>query len=224
MQYTYYGKGGNQQTSVYPKNSRPFNNNDTNGVLGSSFGKPNPIKHWRKQLNPYYESISKLISIDTINNPSILNRTLELDDNTCSNVVEQIISTSTCDGITDNNRCIGGTSNIRRSASTILPKKYCSSTRQYLQQRCKTFEQNAMIGTPINIDKNLFNTTVCSNNDSKSKCVVYKQNNPSFSTIDSVVSSNYVSKKRNNAINQNPYKPKKKLEQCNAGCIVSNKI
>jgi hypothetical protein len=225
MQYTYYGKGGNQQTSIYPKNNRPFNNNDTNGVLGSSFGKPIPIKHWRKQLHTYYDTTSNQISIDTVNNPNVINTTLDIDDTECSNIVEQVISTSTCNGIKNNGICIGGTSNIRRSASTILPRNYCSSTRQYLQKRCKTFEQNAMIGKPIDINKNLFNTTINPNNDSKSKCVVYKQNNPSFSTIDAVVSSNYVSKKKNNAINKNPYKPNKKLEQqCSAGCIVSNKI
>ena len=72
MQYTYYGKGGNQQTSIYPKNNRPFNNNDTNGVLGSSFGKPIPIKHWRKQLHTYYDTTSNRISIDTVNNPNVI--------------------------------------------------------------------------------------------------------------------------------------------------------
>ena len=213
MQYTYYNKGGNQSSSVYPKNSRPFSNTDSNSVLGSSFGKPNPIKHWRKQLDPYYSSNSKQITIDIVENPNTTNTT-NVSNNMCNNIVEQVLSTSKCDGIKNGNSCTGGTNHIRRSASTNYSNNYSSSTRHYLQKRGKTFEQNTMIGTPIDVNKNLFNTTVCSNNDSKTKCVVYKQNNPSFSTIDSVVSSNYVSKKRTNAINQNPYNPKKKLEQC----------
>jgi hypothetical protein len=213
MQYTYYGKGGNQTVAVYPKNSRPFSNTDSNDVLGRAFGKPNPIKHWRKQLYPYYPSSSKQITINIVENPNNVNTTNEYD-NMCNNIVEQVISTSKCDGIKNSNTCTGGTNHIRRSASTNYSNKYSSSTRQYLQKRGKTFEQNMMVGTPIDINKNLFNTTVCSNNDSKTKCVVYKQNNPSFSTNDSVVSSNYVSKKRTNAINQNPYNPKKKLEKC----------
>ena len=213
MQYT-YGKGGQQSMLLYPKNSRPFTKRE--GVLGSSFGKPNPIKHWRKQLIPYYETTSQQITIDMVNNPNVLNKILIERDNECNNIVEQVIHLTTCDGIRSdlNNTCSGGTNHIRRSGSTIYKKDYCSSTRQYLQKRCKTFEQNAMVGKPIDLSNNLFNTTINSNNDSKSKCVVYKQNNPSFNTNDSVVSSNYISKKRYIETNKNPYNPNKKLEQC----------
>jgi hypothetical protein len=224
MQYTYYGKGGEQTKSLYPKNNRPFNKTTPDGVLGSSFGKPNPIKHWRKQLLPYYESNSTQITLDMVNNPTVLNKTLTTSDLNCNNVVEQVIQLNTCDGINvdilfNGTTCTGGTNHIRRSGTTNYKKNYCSSTRQYLQKRCKTFEQNMMVGKPIDLQKNLFNTTISPNNDSKSKCVVYKINNPSFSTIDSVVSSNYVSKKRNEEINRNPYNPKKKLEQqCNNYC------
>ena len=69
-----------------------------------------------------------------------------------------------------------------------------------------------MVGKPIDLDKNLFKTTSNSNKDNEG-CVTYKQTNSSFNTIDAVVASNYVSKKKAGAINRNPYNPNKKLEQ-----------
>ena len=214
MLYTYYGKGGEQSKSIIPKNSRPFTNVDGNTIKGSYFSSPNPIKHWRKQLLPYYKSSSLKIPIYLVENPSNINvLNLNNTENICNDIVEQVISLSTCDGNKKENTCTGGTNHIRRSGSTLYNKNYCSSTRQYLQKKCKTFEQNMMVGKPIDIDKNLFNTTISINSDNKINCVTYKQNNKTFNTINSVVSSNYVSKKKADAIDLNPYNPQKKLEQ-----------
>ena len=214
MLYTYYGKGGQQLKAIIPKNNRPFTNIDPNTIKGSSFSKPNPIKHWRKQLLPFYESSSLKLPIYLVENPSNIN-VLELNnsENICNDIVQQVNSLSTCVGSKKENTCTGGTNHIRRSGSTLYNKNYCSSTRQYLQKKCKTFEQNMMVGKPIDVNKYLFNTTVSSNSDTKINCVTYKPNNKTFNTINSVVSSNYVSKKRTDAIDLNPYNPQKKLEQ-----------
>ena len=215
MIYTYKGKGGETHTGIVPMNNRPFTNEMPVNAK-SSFGKPNPIKHWRKQLIPYYKTSSDLITINLLETPSTINFT-DLTD--CTQVFEQVPSLPTCDGVkNENNSCTGGTNHIRRSGSTLYNKKYCSSTKQYLQKRCKTFEQNMMVGKPLDLDKFLFNSTSNVGNDTKYNCITYKQSNPSLNMIGSAVASNYTSKKKNNAINLNPYNPQKKLELCLNKC------
>jgi len=220
MIYTYKGKGGETHTGIAPMNNRPFTNKDP--VYNQrAFGTANPIKHWRKQLLPYYETASDLITINILEGPNNINYT---DLTGCVQVFEQVPSLTTCDGVKNENQCTGGTNHIRRSGSTLYNKNYCSSTKQYLQKRCKTFEQNMMVGKPIDLDKYLFKTTSNVGTDPANSCVTYKQTNPSFNTISSVVSSNYVSKKKSDAINLNPYNPQKKLESAlNIQCCL-NKV
>ena len=38
---------------------------------------------------------------------------------------------------------------IRRSASGLVDKNYCTTTREYLQKRCKTYDQNQTVGERI---------------------------------------------------------------------------
>jgi len=212
MLYT-YGKGGEQKRSIYPMNSRASTNKDDLSILPSQSGKPNPIKHWRKQLQPYYSNNSTKVTISDIENPS----TTIISDIGCkyNNIYTQVISTPNCDGINTETGCKGGTANIRRSGSTIYNPNYCSSTRQYLQRKCKSFEQNMMVGKLVNADKNTYLSTQGDNNT----CIVYKTNNVTFNTIDSVVASNFTSKRRTDAMNRNKYNPNKKLEQqCVKAC------
>jgi hypothetical protein len=215
MLYTYYGKGGTQKRVSAPVNSRPFNNKTTDLFVGS-FGKPNPIKHWRKQLMPHYESNSTKITITDIENPSTSVYTDNLEH--CNIIYDQLLSTNKCIGVDTEKGCVGGSHNIRRSGSTIYGPTYCSTTKQYLQRRCKTYEQNMMVGQVIDKEQNLYKSTICNNDDSK--CVVYKRNNNTFNTIDSVVASNYVSKRKTDAMNRVPYNPNKKLEQACVTCYV----
>ena len=219
MLYT-YGKGGEQKRSVYPMNSRASTNKDDLSILQTQSGKPNPIKHWRKQLQPYYSNNSTKVTIRDIENPSTTTISADIE---CQNnsIYTQVISTPNCDGINTENGCKGGTANIRRSGSTIYNPNYCSSTRQYLQRRCKTFDQNMMPGKLVNAEQNTYLST---NGDNKT-CIVYKTNNniynkiSTFNTIDAVVASNFISKRRTDAMNQNKYNPNKKLEQqCVKAC------
>jgi hypothetical protein len=151
MIYTYKGKGGETHSGIVPMNNRPFTN-ETPVNTNRSFGKPNPIRHWRKQLFPYYETTSDLVTINLLETPSTVNFTT-LDLTECAEVFEQIPSLTTCDGVkNENNSCTGGTNHIRRSGSTLYNKNYCSSTRQYLQKSGKTFQQNMMVGKPIDLD------------------------------------------------------------------------
>jgi hypothetical protein len=217
MIYTYRGKGGETHKGIVPMNNRPFTN-ETPVNVQSSFGKQNPIKHWRKQLFPYYDTTSDLVTINMLETPSAINLT-DLTD--CTQFFEQVPSLTTCDGVkNENNSCTGGTNHITRSGSTLYNKNYCSSTRQYLQKRCKTYEQNMLVGKALDLDKYLFNSTSNVGSDPKYNCVTYKQSNPSFNMIGSAVASNFISKKKNNAIKQNPYNPQKKLESNLIQCCV----
>jgi hypothetical protein len=208
MIYT-YGKGGEQKRSIYPINSRPTTNKDDLSIIPNQISKPNPIKHWRKQLQPYYTNYSTKITISDIENPSTTIISTIPQNNT---IYTQVISNTKCDGINTYNGCKGGTSNIKRSGSTLNNPDYFSSTRQYLQRRCKTFEQNASIGALVDEEKNTYLSTQGNTNT----CVVYKKNNNTFNTINSVVASNYTSKRRVDAMNNSKYNPNKKLEQpCN---------
>ena len=212
MLYT-YGKGGEQKRSIYPINSRASTNVDDLSILQTQFGKPNPIKHWRKQLQPYYANNSTKVTINHIENPSITTISNISQNNS---IYTQVIATTKCDGINTEKGCKGGTANIRRSGSTIYNQNYCSSTRQYLQRRCKSFEQNMLVGKLVDADKNTYLSTQGVNNT----CIVYKKNNNTFNTIDSVVASNFTSKRRTDAMNQNKYNPNKKLEQsCVLACV-----
>lgn len=115
--------------------------------------KQNPLKHWRKQLKPYYETKSSTqISCDTIPHKS---------ETGCNNSMfkTEVFKTNGCNGIKiidENNktRCYGGSYNVKRYGSNYNNKKYCYSSSQYLQRRMKTFEQNQNIGK--NISKNTY--------------------------------------------------------------------
>ena len=204
---------GNTTNIIVPSNSRPFTNNDPNlSSLGRTQGKANPIKHWRKQLMPYYKSkSSKQVSIDMINAPSsvVHNSTCDCINNNALLLKENITLLNDCVGISivdesNNNekKCVGGSFNVRRSASTNLKPNYYSNYSKYLQSKCKTHEQNSTLG-----DKNengTYQGTKCSSLDSKcNKPIIYKPSNKPFMEQGSVSASANILRKRNNAITNN---------------------
>lgn len=204
---------GNTTNIIVPSNSRPFTNNDPNlSSLGRTQGKANPIKHWRKQLMPYYKSkSSKQVSIDMINAPSsvVHNSTCDCINNNALLLKENITLLNDCVGISivdesNNNekKCVGGSFNVRRSASTNLKPNYYSNYSKYLQSKCKTHEQNSTLG-----DKNengTYQGTKCSSLDSKcNKPIIYKPSNKPFMEQSSVSASANILRKRNNAITNN---------------------
>ena len=80
----------NATNSIIPTNSRPFHNGDPNlGSIGRVAFKPNPIKHWRKQLKPYYKTNSKQVSINMIDAPSSVTHVKSNVD--CSNNNYQLL-------------------------------------------------------------------------------------------------------------------------------------
>jgi hypothetical protein len=219
-----YGKGGTLQTSTIPSNNRPQTNTDANLVGSSSHGKPFPMKHWRKQLIPTNPTSSTQVYIKQIDNPSV---SILTDYSDKQHVVyNQLISTPDCLGVKTGNVCYGGTNNVRRRATTVLSPSYSSSTKQYLQKRGRTFEQNQLKGTKIS--GNSYNSTIPSydKNNNQCKSVIYKPNNSVFAIQGAATSQGYISKLKQDAlcecITTDPLK-KNQQECCTMCCKKSIK-
>jgi hypothetical protein len=196
--------------SVIPSNSRPTTKYDAEYQdLNRKHGQPNPLRHWRKQLKPTHKTASSKqvsfrdlesavyigdSSIDCDSNIQLLKNNISPELSTCDGI-------SIVDGDTGAKTCRGGTNKIRRSGSTIHGSKYCSSTKQYLQRRCKTYQQNQLYGKVVDSDKNLYQSTRCS--PDVCKYVVHKSRNPTFSRQTSVSASAQILKKKNQAITNN---------------------
>ena len=206
---------------LVPSNSRPFNNNDSNlqNISRVPF-KANPIKHWRKQLFPYYQTkSSKQISIDQINAPStaISTNSNNID---CSNknvliLKENIMLLRTCDGIkvelengVNKTKCTGGTNHIRRSANTNLSKNYYRNYNSYLKSKCRTYEDNSKLGTKKDDTNINFNSSKCATNmlsdgSTCDKTIIYKPSNTKYSVQGAVSSSTNILRKKNDQISKN---------------------
>jgi len=202
-----YGKGGVTQTTAFPSNNRPPTN--LRPASGPGNSKPNPMKHWRKQLMPLNPTSSTRVTIDQVGNPSVSILTTQPSDHVIYN---QLLRTTTCLGINTPDGCVGGTNNIRRSASTIVSPKYSTSTKQYLQKRGKSFEQNQGIGK--NKSGNVYYSTMPSYDSSDNICktVIYKPNNSAFKTQGAATAEGYTAKVKYETVSADPYNPKKKKE------------
>jgi len=154
-------------------------------------GKPNPIKQWRKQLKPYV--------INTVTNtaPTVQSKQTsfqDLDDAsksakaTCTGY-EDILFINDCKGV-QGNPCHTGSFQVKHSANTIINKKFCWNSKQYLQSRCKTYEQKQTIGKHLT-DSN-YKSGKCI--DSSCNVVIYKPNNKQFSQQGGVSSSSRIAK------------------------------
>ena len=203
---------GNATNIIVPSNARPFTNNDPNlSLQGRTQGKANPIKHWRKQLIPYYKTkSSKQVSIDTINAPSSVvhtnNSTYDCISNNALLLKENINLLNDCLGISfvelSNNNCVGGSFNVRRSASTNLKPNYYRNYSKYLQSKCKTHEQNSTLGEKN--EDGTYQGTKCSSLHTKcNKPIIYKPSNKAFMEQGSVSASANILRKRNNTITNN---------------------
>ena len=212
MNYTYNIKWKGPVTNVaIPTNSRPFNNLDGElRTLGRTPFKANPIKGWRKSLNPYYKTrSSKQVSISQIEAPTSANTiTSETQLDNLHLLKENVIILSRCNGIklesADGSRCIGGTNNVRRSASTNIKSNYYTSNSSYLKAKCKTHASRSMLGDKN--DDGSYTSVKCSNNtDACTKVgpIIYKPSNLKYSQQGAVSSSTNILNKKNNTINRN---------------------
>jgi len=141
MIFTYKDKGP-ATVFVYPSNQRPMTKYDT---IPNIPGKPNPIKDWRKQLKPSV-SQNPVQSHPTIQ--SLDNAVKTTNTKNSSKSHNDIHFINDCKGI-DSKQCVTGSFDVRRSATTVINKKFCWNSKQYLQSRCKTYDQNQTLGSHI---------------------------------------------------------------------------
>ena len=158
-------------------------------VLGSQ-GRPNPYRHYRRQLVDYnsnVNNISNSVSIDLLNAPggSVTNNTCECNDTSNTKAVYTYVP--------NNDTCKSKSCPrfIKKPASTIVKKNYYQSSSSYLKSRRKTYTQNNGPGSSKNINNSCCNNTV------------YKPNNPNFSNQGAVSSSSRIDRLKLNTIQKN---------------------
>ena len=205
----------NSTNSIIPTNSRPYTNNDENlKTISRTILSANPIKQWRKQLQPVYATkSSKQVSIEQYNAPtSVVHR--NVIDSDCEKYNMQLLKENInllneCNGhkhikVNENNsiRCIGGSNHIKRSGSSSVSVKYYQTHDKYLKAKCKTHSQNSILGHKN--ENGTYKSTTCSSIHSKcNKPVIYKPSNKNFSSQGSVSSSAHLLRKKNNTITNN---------------------
>lgn len=166
-------KGGNGTYAARPGWSRPIEQ-DQNVPL-APFGKPNPLRHWRKQLQPL-DNISRT-GVEIPFNAPASTVYLGVNSNDCNcgdidngtgEVVEILDNKNTIfeqgvyvTGDKEKRVCIScnPVNKIIKSAQTdklINPvngqepkRKYCYSSAQYLRQKCRTYDQRLSGGTNV---------------------------------------------------------------------------
>ena len=174
---------------------------------------PRPVKVWRKQLFKHFESSSNLKpTIDQINAPgTVIQSTCKSKTNVLYTDVTQ--PTTKCDGFQTEKGCIGGTNAIRRAANTNINQKYCTTTREYLQKRCKTYDQNQTVGTLIS--GTTFKSATCSDTGNVTgdcNVIQYKPSNKNFKVQGGVSASSRTTLLKYNALNK-----EKQIAQKNIG-------
>lgn len=204
---------GTATNVAIPSNSRPFTNTDTNlRTLPRTAFKANPLKHWRKQLHPYYETTSSnQVSLDDVYGPSVAVQGCDCDSTNNAKILkENITLLSECDGTryvdasnNDMTICTGGTNHIRRQANTVIKKGYYVNHAQYLQAKCKSYEQNIRLGS--NTATYTYSSAGCvgSENGGCDKPLIFKPSNTSHNTQGAVSASANLLRKKNNVITLN---------------------
>jgi hypothetical protein len=192
MLFTYKDKGP-ATVFAYPSNQRPMTKYNS---IPNIAGKANPIKHWRKQLAP---SVSNHL-IQSHPTMQALENAVKTDMNLCKSYTD-VLYNDTCNGVPNSNPCKTGTFHITRSASTIVNKKFCWNTKQYLQSRCKTYNQNQTLGKNTGNDtgngtKYEYFGASCTTKSDGTACkpIIHKPNNKEFKQQGGVSSSARIAK------------------------------
>ena len=152
---------GNGKTEIVTSTSIP--------VCNRRFTRPLKIIRKRLLSAPVQQGVNKP-TIQEAQNPIYTSLAVECLQNT---VQVPFDTNSICYGIERPN-CQGGSNHIQRSASTLIDKKYCTSNREYLQRKTKTYDQNLSKG------KSLGNNQFQSATGVEQNCIIYKRSNPSF--------------------------------------------
>lgn len=161
---------------------------------------PRPLKIWRKQLKPLHNTMSSYKpTIQQIDAPgSVVQSSID-----CSNsklIYEDINHLTKCVGVKNGNKCIGGSNHIRRNGGgSKVSKNYCMSTKEYLQKRCKTFDQNQNIGKKISETK-YYSTSGIKSDISGCDHIYYNPSNRAFQSQGGVSASSQTNRVKYNTI------------------------
>jgi len=190
MLFTYKDKGS-ATTLAVRSNQRHLTKYDT---ITHVPGKANPIKHWRKQLAPYVVNPTTHIAYSVQSNQKSIQ---DLDDATKTasapcKAHKDILVVNDCIGVNDS-PCATGSFHVRRSANTIINKSFSWNSKQYLQSRCKTYDQNATIGKHLTASGPEYQS-----GSGTGKCgncqVIYKPNNSQFKQQGAVSSGSRIAR------------------------------
>lgn len=174
----------NTINSVIPSNSRPLNPLVDGDKYPHTPFKANPIKHWRKQMQPLSGSGNSKASVSQVMDTPGGTVNIKKGSNTdCSypNVIKTYINNLGTCNICPNSK--SNRKNIMRSAKTKIEKNYYTTQGAYLRSRTKLYNQNQTISIVDKADPTAgFNSVYCSD---ISTCnlvkVVYKPNNKKYS-------------------------------------------
>jgi len=202
-------KGNYPNTNFTSKEVIQCGNGRTETVVSTSIPVCNrrytrPLKIIRKRLlsTPVQQSGNKP-TIQEAQNPIYTSMDVKCLQNTVQVAFD---SNAVCYGLL-RPECHGGTNHIQRSASTMVDKNYCTSNREYLQRKTRTYEQNLSKGKPLG--KNLFQ----SGSGVEDNCMTYKRSNPSFGTQGGVTAATRTSQIRDETTRAH----------CNPICLPSRK-
>jgi hypothetical protein len=144
--------------------------------LGKYSGSLNPIKHWRKQLQPSQGHITGKPSLNSIMwQPGGTNVLKTID---CATGNYGVLSTYLIEGFVDISNCVCTSEVIRnelsnfqpvilnnpqritrpKSSQTLIKKNYYTTSKSYLKSRAKLYIQNQTITKISNIPENPINT------------------------------------------------------------------
>lgn len=163
----------NTTISIIPSWSAPFTTDEINNMDGplSAWGKPAPIRHWRKQLKPRQKregysnsSVGMPIDIPTIQVPC--------SSNSCESY-QLINNMSTCEKskVCDYG---GKCKNVIKSGMVKRIPNYNETLSKYLEESCKSYSKN------IGVADISYNSRKCDivrlHNNCK-KTIIYKPSN-----------------------------------------------
>jgi hypothetical protein len=147
------------------KNTSTSSNTNLQGeknkcVLHKSQFRAKPIKHYRRvyNINDTNNTNSNMSIVGTLDNPNNSVLTTPKSSELCINKnLEYVLINKTC----DNSLCSGNL--IIKPGTTVIDNNYCTTNKEYLYKKCKTYQQNI----------NDFNSNKCTQNDNCSNVVKY---------------------------------------------------
>jgi len=222
---------GVSRNEAVPGNARPITNGswileqgEQQAEDGNAF-LPRPIKHWRRQLNP--DKVRGGCSGTVIREVFQPGGTVYLggkanEENNCCNNEDKIGFKLVSDiSINKNLDCCKATPVVIKPATTLLSKKYYTTTKAYLKSRCVLYNQKQMINPKPGVDyygedgdllypnnspngPQVFLTQNCETNcnENNQPVTIYKPNNRKFANQGAVDSSTRLDRLKLDTVNK----------------------